>query len=203
MVAPFGPHWEIERYRLGGLPRNFSEDPALEERLHEAIRSGRSKVIRAISAENRATGGCTGHMSASAVKDRVSQDFWESALKFASERHPYEKAVSLAHFQFRGEPDAFSAHLDAVVQHGKYHGHPVYTMNGEPVVDDWVLMNSLESDLDRIAERLGLPTPLAVPRARARTRADRTPAAEVLTTRQKRIVQNHCAPEFELFGWER
>ena len=129
-----------------------------------------------------------------------------TSLKFASERHPYEKALSFAHFEFRGEhaePAAFRSHLDDVVRVGAYQSFPIYTIDEEPVIDDWIFHDSLESDLDRIAKRLGLPTPLQVPRARSSHRVDRTPAAEILTGAQKRIVQSRCAPEFDLFGWER
>ena len=204
IVSPFGARWELERQAMGGgAPRNFSKDPELEERLRAAIESRQSGAIRDVALENRRTGGCTGHMTANEVKRWVDPEFWERAVKVSSERHPYEKAVSFAHFGFRGGTDAeFREHLDQIVRSKAYRGYPTYFINGDSVVDEWVMQQSIASDVERIAERLGLPTPLEVPRARSNER-DRTPAHEVLTDEQKRVVQRRCAREFELFGWER
>src|SRR3954471_5132862 len=98
IVSPVGAQWELERYKLGVVPRNFSRAPALEARYQEALASGSYRTIREASMANRETNGCTGHMRASSVKQWVPADFWDRALKFTSERHPYEKAMSMAHF---------------------------------------------------------------------------------------------------------
>jgi hypothetical protein len=195
----------LERKRLGALPRNFSRDREFEARFRAAILANDNATIRAGLRGKELKTGCHAHMPASAVKEWVSPEFWNRAVKIAGERHPYEKAVSLAHFSFTGEPAHFAAHLDetVVARHRHYACYPVYMVDGEPVVDEWILYDALQADADRIATRLGLPTPLQLPRARSHQRADRTPAPEVLTPRQKRIVQRHCAPEFDLFGWER
>jgi hypothetical protein len=204
IVSPFGARWELERQAMGGgPPRNFSKDPELEERFRAAIETGHSTAIREVALENRRTGGCTGHMNANEVKRWVEPEFWERAVKISSERHPYEKAVSFAHFGFRGDSDEeFREHLEKVVRTGAYRGWRTYAIDGESVVDEWVMQGSIASDVDRIAKRLGLPTPLEIPRARSGER-DRTPAHEVLTDEQKRVVQKRCAREFDLFGWER
>lgn len=204
VLAPIGaPRWEFERQRLGALPQNFSRNPAVENRLRAAILAEDRQAIReVVRVENPQGGGCTAHMTAATIRQRVPPDFWDRAVKVSSERHPYEKAVSLAYFGFR-EADDFRAHLDEVVRNGEYVGFPIYSIDGKPVVDEWIVYDSLEQDVNRIAGGLGLPTPLALPRARSHQRADRTPATEVLNARQKRIIRRHCAAEFDLFGWER
>jgi len=186
------------------MPRNFSRDAGFEARYLHAIRVSDKSTIRALLRGQTLLEGCHAHMPATAVKEWVDPAFWERAVKIAPERHPYEKAVSLAYFYFRGSPDAFPAFLDETVvgRHPEYVGYPVYTVDDEPVIDEWILYDSLERDLARITTRLGLPTPVELTRARSEERTDRTPAAEVLTREQKRIVRRHCAPEFELFGWE-
>ncbi len=206
IVAPFGARWELERRSLGGEPRNFSRDPDLEDRLRAAIRSGDLDATREASSENRRTGGCTGHMHASEVKRWVSPEFWESAVKITSERHPYEKALSFALFAFRGDRSdraVFDPHLDDVVRNGTYRGFATYAIDGEPVIDEFILHDSLESDVERIAGRLGLPTPLELPHARLSKRVDDASAAEILSPDQKRVVQKLCAREFDVLGWER
>src|SRR4051794_4178104 len=130
IVSPIGPGVELERAALGGYPRNFNRDKDLERRFQEALETGRKGVIRRLGNENRATGGCTGHMSARAVRAWVGPKFFRRALKFTAERHPYEKAVSFAYFSFRGDradPEAFAVHLDQVVRARPYPGHPLYS----------------------------------------------------------------------------
>src|SRR3954452_12004388 len=98
IVSPIGPGVELERAALGGYPRNFSKDEDLERRFLGAVRDGRKGLVRTLGNENRATGGCTGHMSAAKARAWVGKRFFKNALKFTSERHPYEKALSFAHF---------------------------------------------------------------------------------------------------------
>ena len=190
---------------MGAGPRNFSTNPDLERRLHDAVSSADKAAIRAVSAENRREGGCTGHMKAAAVKALVPDGFWQQAFKFRSERHPYEKAVSMAFFSYRGprnDKAAFNQHLDEVVRNpGAYRSWNIYTIAGKPVVDAWVLHGSLERDFASVLDRLGLSIPNELPRARSKQRVDRTPATEILTTAHKTIVQEACASEFQLFDW--
>jgi hypothetical protein len=204
IVAPIGPGVELERAAAGGWARNFNADRDLERRFRAAVQRGRKARIRTISNENRASGGCTGHMPVARVRELVGGKFFRKALKFTVERHPYEKAVSFAYFAYRGDRGdaaAFAEHLDDTVRHRGYPGHPLYSINGVPRMDAYALHDSLEDDLVRILAPLGLRPVHPLPRARSHTRTDRRPAAEVLSDRQKAIVRKRCAPEFEMFGW--
>jgi hypothetical protein len=141
----------------------------------------------------------------------LRQDFWDSAFKFTSERHPYEKAVSLAYMswskgdarrQKRANND-FSSYLDTVVQKGRYAGFPLYSIEGQSVVDDFIRLETLTADLQRVGKRLGIGIPDELPNERSDSRTDRRPASQILSGQQKEAVWNHCRREFEILGYER
>ena len=151
------------------------------------------------------------HVAIDQIAPLLHRDFWDGAFKFTSERHPYEKAVSLAYMgwskggdrrQKRANGD-FGKYLDVVVQKGKYAGFPLYSIGGQSVVDDFIRLETLPTDLQRIGKRLGIPIPVDLPRERSDSRADRRPAKEILSDQQKEMVWNHCRREFEMLSYEK
>lgn len=152
------------------------------------------------------------HSTASEAKAALPSEFWASAFKFASERHPYEKAVSLAFFKFGKQqekrfkgPDIaprFVALLERVVQNGEYRGFDYYSIDGKTVVDDFVRHETFEADLRRIGARLGIAVPDEMPRRKASFRLDPRPARQILSDTQKETICRICREEFELLGYE-
>jgi hypothetical protein len=152
--------------------------------------------------------GLVNHIKVSDVRDLIREDIWDRLYKFTSERHPYEKAVSYAYFKHRGRPKRnrnrdFAKLLDRIVRIGRYASFPVYSIDGRSVADDYIRLESFETDFRRVGERLGIPMPDELPRKRATERDDTRPAREILTAEQRDIVFEHCQPEFELLGYER
>jgi hypothetical protein len=152
------------------------------------------------------------HMRAEEIIPWLPDGFWQRAFKFTIERHPYEKAVSLAHFRWgkrgrlegeRGFAADFESHLDEVVRKGGYANYPYYFIGGKPAMDDFIQQATLEADLRRIAERIGVPVPDEIESRKTTFRSDRRPAREVLSDEHKQIIYEACRPEFELFGYER
>jgi hypothetical protein len=140
----------------------------------------------------------------------VPRKFWKSAFKFTSERHPYEKAVSLAYYRMgkrgkprRAETSSFEELLDKIVAGEGYCGYRYYSINGRPVVDDFIRQENLLADLKRIGDKLGLSIPEELPRRKGQFREDQRPAREILTPAQKDIIYEKCKVEFDLLGYER
>jgi hypothetical protein len=157
-----------------------------------------------LKAKLRANGDFHNHITAKQLRDLLPDEFWRSAFKFTAERHPYEKAVSLAYFQFNQEDrhiDSFDRLLDEVVRNGGYSGFNRWSIDGEPAVDDFIRQENLKADLARIGERLGIAIPGELPQLKGSARKDRRPAREILTQEQKRIVYEHCRREFEILGY--
>lgn len=197
ILTPISVRHDIERAAAGVYPRHFSD--TLERRYRKALRKGNPKLMRPIFRQITAS-GFWAHALPNAIKERVGP-FWESALKFTSERHPYEKALSLAYFTFGNQGD-FRSHLQTTVEDDpRYVGHAHYIADGKVIVDAFIMHDTVQADFDAITDRLNLPR-LQLPKARHIER-DRTPARDVLTATQKARIYERCAPEFELFGWER
>lgn len=167
--------------------------------------SGQAKTEVSMQHENVA-----GHMTLKEIAPLVSPEFWNSSYKFSCERHPYEKAISLAYFNWtigkkRGAPRdmGFENYLDRTVRRGNYRGFDHYSIDGEVAVSDFIRFESLLEDLQRIGRHLGLAIPAELPRKKTVQRKDRRPAHEILSDEQKQIVYANCREEFELFGYTR
>ncbi len=152
------------------------------------------------------------HVAAMEIKPYLRRKIWKRAFKFTSERHPYEKAVSLA-FYFASKKDKieergrkpvsedFDEVLDLVIKFGRYASYPLYFIDDVPVVSDFIRHETLEADLKRITEKLGIDLP-PLPEFKTAVRMDRRPARDILTRAQKETVYKTCRPEFELLGYE-
>ncbi|HEX3945455.1 MAG TPA: hypothetical protein VHW69_15360 [Rhizomicrobium sp.] len=199
IITPFGPSDEIRRSANGLIPRNFSSDPAAEQRLREAVQNRTRKIYRTA----KRVGDFTSHMRAAEIKRRLSPDFWDGACKFTVERHPYEKAVSGAYYNYKEEHDGpLASHLDAFIRRGTYRTFEFYTIDGKPVVDEFLRHETLAQDLKRLTNKLGFSVAEELPRMKSRSRADPRPAREILSDEQKQIVRQVCREEFELLGYE-
>jgi hypothetical protein len=185
------------------------DDIVLHTRL-DALRP----VMKPGIAATRWEGDILTHAPISKIRPLLRDDIWDRLFKFTSERHPYERAMSLAHYRVRQMHEKnrsrrherssdFPALLDHIVRLGKYSTFRLYAIDGRPVVDDFVKLETLDADMQRIGARLCIPLPEKMPRRRETPRDDPRPAREVLTQEQRDIVYEHCRPEFELLGYAR
>ncbi len=199
ILTPIGVEHDKIRADRGIEPRNFSD--TLEARYLKALRKRNSKLMRPVLRELEAS-GLWAHALPDAIKARVGRKFWKSAVKIASERHPYEKALSRAYHSHR-KAVPFPEHLEQIVfEDRRYVGHPYYIQDGKVIAGFFVRHHSLDEDFARLCNRLALPN-LKLPMARYNAERDRTPARDVLSLRQRAFIYEQCAPEFELFGWDR
>ena len=152
------------------------------------------------------------HMAIAEIRPFIRDEFWNSAFKFASERHPYEKAVSLAYYRLAktslrkrrgGVPwTNFEECLARVVNQGGCQGYSLYTIDGRVILDDVIRQETLEADLRRIGDRLGFPVPDELPDTKKGHRSDRRPARDILTADQRQAIYEARRPEFDYFGYE-
>ncbi|MBV8798621.1 MAG: hypothetical protein JOY77_09675 [Alphaproteobacteria bacterium] len=205
IVTPLGFAEELERYQCApeALPRNFFKDKNAEAAFTEAIRAGDKRRMKDVYRHQMKYGAgraAARHGSAAGAREITGPAFWDSAFKFTIERHPYEKAVSLAWFERHGRP--FEEVLEEVLKGDRYRNFDIYSAEGKPIVDFILRYEHLDEDLQRVEQALGgLAILSRLPRANSRQRRDRRPAAEVLTDAQKRVVQDTCREEFELMGY--
>ena len=207
LVTPLGNVEEIERQKWwpGLFPRNFTTDKNLEANFRDAIGTGDRKTVR--DAYNRIRSSASGfvssrHSGARAARKISGEEFFNKAYKFTIERHPYDKAVSLAWFELSRRGN-FDTQLTSVLKSKRYRNYDQYTIDGKPVVDFIMRYENLAEDLAAIEKRLGgLALAERLPRSNSRQRKDRRPAHEILSDAQKAVVRETCREEFELLGYE-
>ncbi len=145
------------------------------------------------------------HMPSQEIQAKLP-GLWDRAFKFTVERHPYEKVISRAWWEIAKDPDKANSTLDKEIEEAietkSYLNHPLYYADGKVLVDEVWRYAEMWERLADLAARLGQPTPTRPPRAKSAYRKDRRPAAEVLTTEQKRRIQEDARIEFELMGFE-
>ncbi len=208
VVTPLGFDQDTQRYELypGLVPRNFSSDKSLEHAFVEALKGGKKHRMRAVLKEHLKSAGLLSakrHGGAELAKRVAGDEFWNSAFKFTTERHPYEKAVSFAWFRAERTGD-FAQALDEILRLRNYRNYDLYTIDGKVAVDFVIRYEQMDKDVPQVEKAIGgLPILPRLPRANAHQRKDRRPAREVLTAEQKAQVQEVCREEFELLGYER
>lgn len=198
----------------GGEARNFASDPAVQALYDRTLAHGQDPdfaIFEEIDRRCRETGDCYAHMTAKEARLRLGGAFWDEAFKFSIERHPYEKAVSQAWFSWGrhlrrgdggGADQDFAAFFDRQVREGPYANGRFYRIGGRPALDRVLRYEKLDEELREVADRFGLALPDPLPRIKGAFRADRRPAADVLTDDQKAAIYARCRDEFELMGYE-
>lgn len=206
VVTPLGFAQDVERYEAwGALPRNFSEDAAIERELIEAIQKKDKRNVARIARDELKRAGkmrANRHGDAHDAKEIAGDAFWARAFKFTIERHPYEKAVSLAYYRAGPRGDFVQA-LEEVLDIGGFRNFEFYTFDGKLAVDFVIRHEHMAEDIPHVEQQVGgLPILSRLPRANSHQRKDRRPATEILRAVQKQRIQDTCREESELFGYE-
>src|SRR5256885_6840733 len=164
IVTPLGPYDELARTDGTPVCRNFCSDPAVEEELRQAVlRKDRKTFARA-----RRKSDFFAHMPAKAIREKLAPEFWDRAQKITIERHPYEKAVSAAYFNYKeGDDGPFPDYLQTFIEGGSYATFSFYAINGKSIIDEFLRQETLEPDLKRLAEKLHLELPPLLPRMKS------------------------------------
>jgi len=141
------------------------------------------------------------HMTAAQTRNRLPRDVWDGYFKFCFERNPWDKMVSLFHWENRGKdvPRTFQQFIDE----GQLKSDlAIYTLGGNLAVDFVGRYESLQDDLNTVARKLGIDADLALPRAKGEHRKDPRPYRDVYNEEQQARVGDFFAREIELFSYE-
>lgn len=148
------------------------------------------------------------HMGASDVLERISLKTWNKYYKFAVERNPWDRAVSIYyHASGRQRTDeGVRSEIEDFLLSGKrgLSNWGTYTIDDEIVVDRVVLYENLEEELNEIGELLGFPDKVPINKVNARTkrRKNHSNYRNLYTKRARQIIEKECAKEIEAFGYE-
>lgn len=204
IVTPVGVEDEITRRAYGGEPRNFCDDRNLEWRYRQARKTATADELAPTYQDVMRRLAFHHHQSASEARSMLPADFWNRAIKIAVDRHPYEKAVSLAYWRGRRrqfDGSTWTDWLDRTIDGSEYRNYDLYADGDGVLVDRVIPFASLWDGVRQLATEVGATVPDDLPAAKAAHRRDRRPAAEILTPDQRRRVEYICADEFHLLGW--
>jgi hypothetical protein len=201
IITPVSPSDERLRMVEGAIAaRNFMGDADEEARYRKAVLCNDRQSCKAISSCLKRRGHFYNHMPANEIKKKLPK-LWDSAFKFTVERHPYEKAMSMAFHQAkRKRSQDIAQFVDQVIERRMYDDTPLYLIKGKLAVDRVIRQERFSEELKELADQLGIRLPETLPHAKGKARFDRRPAKEILTPDQKRKIQSSLA--FELFGYE-
>jgi hypothetical protein len=144
------------------------------------------------------------HISGKEVLGRIGPRVWNDYYKFCFERNPWDRVISDYYWHYKEEPrpsmtDFIDSGLPSKL---RTRGYDIYTIGGKVSVDRVCLYERLTEELDEVAERLGLPERLSLPRAKGSARKDRRSYREVLTRDDGEKIARMFSRELELFGYQ-
>ncbi|WP_157033279.1 hypothetical protein [Loktanella sp. S4079] len=146
------------------------------------------------------------HIPARFARARMPKDIWDSYLKVAVDRNPWDKTLSHYHM-FRNadwhrhyDPELT---LDGYIDKGVYcHNAPFYCdVEGNVIVDRVLRYDQLDQELPALFKELDIPYS-GLPQAKAGIRKDRRSYHDVFDGKQAQFIQNAFALEIRLHGWE-
>jgi hypothetical protein len=142
------------------------------------------------------------HTPAERIRALVGESVWRDYYKFAIERNPWDKAISLYYWRTRemNPRPPLLEFLRGVGARSLSNAH-IYLIDGTPAVDRIIEYSNLDDELERLRQRLGLSEPLALPRAKASHRAERSHYSQMIGPAERALIDAACAREIALLGY--
>jgi hypothetical protein len=148
------------------------------------------------------------HLTAAAVRDLLSPEVYDRYFKFAFVRNPWDWQVSLYHYTLRSTDHKQHAMTKAfrdfdeyirwrVAEELRLQQAFVTDAAGDLIVDYVGHLETLDDDLDRICERVGIP-PISLPHANRSAHKD---YRSYYTDETRELVAQAYRPDIERFGY--
>jgi hypothetical protein len=142
----------------------------------------------------------------SIVGDRIFNDYF----KFAIERNPWDRQVSLyaqRKKQYQpGKEFNFHKDLDSLwfrcTEYVRLHNWDIYTINNQIAVDKVVRYENLDDEISEVLSLLGISDSLKMPKRRAGYRNDGGNYRSLYCDRTRNLVARWYHREIEAFGYE-
>ena len=146
------------------------------------------------------------HTPAKLMRKRLGGVVFDNYLKFCGVRNPWDMAVSLYNWEVFGPKRG----IDSDTSFGEFlYRRPrelltnssIFMSEGKVLVDDFVKFESLESDLQRISEKIGLGE-IELPRAKSGFNKEKRHYSLYYDDENVEFIRRICNIEIELFGYE-
>jgi hypothetical protein len=146
------------------------------------------------------------HMPGRQVRAMLGRETWNTYFKFAVERNPWERQVSLFFFRHRSRDPKLeferyvSSQWYSLLHSNRSDNWEIYTIGGKIAVDRVLRFENIEADFAEVARIVGLED-VALPHANAGPKRDRH-YRDFYTPKSRDIVARWYAKEIEAFGYE-
>ena len=214
VVTPITPRDELVRMKIGTPCQNFSASRDIEEKYIEDLRNGKIDYLPKWLKQEQVF---FNHMTYSEIKKIIPGEV-EAYHTLSIERHPYEKAVSLANFLIgykdyvagrllEAKTDDLREKISELLENGimreKIRNWDVYTDEGVIRLTTVLRFEHLQADFEAFCKRLGVPDQAPfLPKTKVGHRDKTLSVHEILSVSQKAAIREICAEEFECFGYE-
>jgi Sulfotransferase family len=148
--------------------------------------------------------GFHSHMSAKDARTLIKDEkTWRTYFKFAFERNPWDRQVSLYHFRIR-----HGARLPSFVDHihhdkrARIKNFEIYSIDGEVCIDYLGRYESLEQDFRKVLNEVGLTYDQPLPHANAHSAPQQGHYRDFYDDATREIVRKWYMPEINLVGYE-
>ena len=142
------------------------------------------------------------HMPAEQIRSLVGDAIWDEYYKFCFERNPWDKAISFYYFEHKQDPRPTLSEFILSGKASQVSDYNLYTCDGEVIVDHIGRYENLESELEVISKRLGLPEKMQLPWAKGNFRKDRKHYRFLLGGKERDKISEDFAREIAHFGYE-
>lgn len=139
------------------------------------------------------------HSPAAYVRARVPAEIWRDYYTIAFERNPYDRIVSQYFWNTRETGQPVHDYLDNAASY-RLSNWEVYTDGKEIIVDHVAQFANLKDELDAFAEKVGLPEPIELARAKTEYRP-KAKSNDILDDRVRAKIAKTCANEIATFGY--
>lgn len=146
------------------------------------------------------------HATAAQARRVLGAHVFDSYFKFAVERNPWDRQVSLyMHRCWKtGRRPDFDRDIRSLfyrsTEHVRLRNWPVYAIGTEVVADMILRYETFDRDLETLWQRLGID-PLPLPRKRAEYREERPHYSSYYTPKSRDLVASWYAREIDALGY--
>lgn len=148
------------------------------------------------------------HATAAQARRVIGAKLFDSYYKFAIERNPWERQVSLyTHREWKkgNENTDFDRDMQSIwyrnTEYCKLNNWAIYAIGGEIVVDKMMRYETLDRDVAELYEKLGVTAPAQMPRLRAYS-PNRPHYSNYYSEATRDLVASWYAREIDALGYQ-
>jgi hypothetical protein len=199
IIAPIGAAEEALQQAA-----HYDGRPPQNWRVHGWWQSSRPLFKRYWFRVNPGDYGFYNHIPAKQARALLNDEStWRRYFKFAFERNPWDRQVSAYHFRYRRteNPPPFSSYMHRK-RRAWINNFEIYSIDGDPCVDFIGRYETLEADLRKALQQIGLDFGADLPRAKGNFRNSKRNYRDYYDDETRNIVSEWYAPEIDLLSYE-